>query len=185
MKRTAILLAAGCSRRFGTENKLLHLFGSKTMLEAAINALQSTEIFDEIIVVCGYQQEIIANVALANNVSVAYSKKWELGIAESIKAGVLAANDADVILLMPSDMPYLSAATIKAVTHAIDDKHTAAGAKNGDYLGVPAAFLLARYRNELLGLTGDCGAKHILINCVKPITIMADAKELIDIDVLI
>jgi len=49
MKRTAILLAAGCSRRFGTENKLLHLFGSKTMLEAAINALQSTEIFDEII----------------------------------------------------------------------------------------------------------------------------------------
>ena len=77
MRRTAVLLAAGGSRRFGVENKLLHLVNGKSMLEIAINNMQATAIFDEIVVVCGHQQELIAAIAYDNRVSVAYSDNWE------------------------------------------------------------------------------------------------------------
>ncbi|MFA6075122.1 MAG: nucleotidyltransferase family protein [Negativicutes bacterium] len=178
----AILLAAGGSRRFGAENKLLHLVNGKTMLETAIDALLSTEVFSEIIVVSSYQRDIITDIAQKKNVSVAYSDNWEMGIAESLKTGVLAATDADVVLFMPSDMPYLSADTIAAVALAVDENNAVACTKSGDYLGVPTAFYLNKYRDQLLGLTHDCGAKHILKSCVNPVMIAANAEDLIDID---
>ena len=184
MRRTAVLLAAGGSRRFGVENKLLHLVNGKSMLEIAINNMQATDIFDEIVVVCGHQQELIAAIAYDNRVSVAYSDNWECGIAESIKTGVLAANSTDVLLFMPADMPYLSARTISAVALAVDENHPVACTTSNDYFGVPTAFLLKRYRDELLKLTGDEGAKHILKKCFSPVAIAARAEELGDVDYL-
>ncbi|MEI6287655.1 MAG: nucleotidyltransferase family protein [Bacillota bacterium] len=182
MIRTAILLAAGRSRRFGVENKLLHIVDGKTMLEIAIHNLQSAAVFDEIVVVCGHQQELVAAIARQSGVSVTYSREWECGIAESIKAGVLAATTAEVLLFMPADMPYLSATTIAKVALAVDENHPVVCTKNNDYLGVPTAFLLKSYREELLALAGDQGAKHILTKCINPVVIAASAQELVDID---
>ena len=184
MRRTAILLAAGGSRRFGVENKLLHLVHGETMLQIAINTLRATAIFAEIVVVCGHQQAVIAAIARNSGVSTACADNWEYGIAESIKTGVLAANSTDVLLFMPADMPYLSARTISAVALAVDENHPVACTSSGDYLGVPTAFLLKRYRGELLKLTGDEGAKHILKKCFSPVAIAARAEELVDVDYL-
>ena len=55
---TAIVLAAGMSRRMGGENKLLLPFDSKTMLETTLDHILAANV-EEVIVVIGHDAEKI------------------------------------------------------------------------------------------------------------------------------
>ena len=85
---SVILLAAGQSRRMNGENKLIKIFKDKPLItHSVINILASS--IDELIVVLGYQREIIENIIDKNEkIKFVFNKNFQSGMASSIKTGL-------------------------------------------------------------------------------------------------
>jgi len=142
---TCIVLAAGFSRRLGHPKQLVE-FEGETLLARASRIAR--EVAPTIVVTRREFAELVPD-AIVN-------EDAEEGIASSIRAGV-AACDGDVLLML-CDQPLITAGHLRALV----DAHApiAATAYSGT-LGVPA-FFAAEFREELLALQGDSGAKSVI-----------------------
>lgn len=165
----AIVLAAGISRRFGSD-KLLHplTLHGVTLPLAAHSLLPWLETFSHITVVVRPAAELfcgtIETVLGANNSA---KIRWvactdaDKGMASSLICGVQANASATGWLIGLADMPAVPAAAIAGVRGALmDDASLAAPFLNGRH-GHPVGFS-ARYLEELLNLSGDTGARRLL-----------------------
>ncbi|HVP15689.1 MAG TPA: nucleotidyltransferase family protein [Terriglobales bacterium] len=156
---TAILLAAGSSRRFGSE-KLLASWRGRPLLAHALDALAGSPGIAETIAVV--QPSLAAPVA-PPRCRFVVNPEHEEGMASSLRAGVGAAPpEADAYLVALADMPEVGPALIAALI----DHFRAAGKP----IAVPVhrgrrghPVLIGRtLRSELLALRGDVGARAIL-----------------------
>lgn len=101
----AIVLAAGSSRRMGT-NKLAIKIGGLSVLEKSLLAFDNCELIDKIIVVYGDMQ-------FAKESTLRLSKPFELieGGAErqdSVSRGLSLVSDQDIVLIHDGARPYVS-----------------------------------------------------------------------------
>ncbi|MEM8681577.1 MAG: nucleotidyltransferase family protein [Planctomycetota bacterium] len=162
-KPTAIVLAAGSSRRMGDRNKLLLRRPSKPMVRIVCERVLASDC-DPVIVVLGYQHEkvqaALGDLPLTTIVNLNHSA----GMATSITAGVEAASMATAgFLFALGDMPEVTVATYAALVEAFIDA-------NGDAIVVPdhdgrrgnPVIFPQRYREQLRALGGDQGARRIL-----------------------
>ena len=96
IKAAVIYLASGNSKRFGQENKLLQMIGTKPMyrygLDRLIDLCKDHEGF-EIIVVTQYQE--IMKQTQYDQITTVFCPESKYGISWSIKAGIKAAKDAE------------------------------------------------------------------------------------------
>ena len=161
----AVVLAAGFSRRFGSD-KLLHplTLNGKTLPLAAHSLLPWFEIFDKVCVVTrigAETQKIADSLNEDSRLLWTVCEHAERGMAESLACGVRANIDAAGWLIGLADMPHVKASSITGVRDALlKGACLAAPSKNGR-LGHPVGFS-SRYLDELLVLEGDRGARHIL-----------------------
>jgi molybdenum cofactor cytidylyltransferase len=167
---TAIVLAAGFSRRFGSPKQLHEIDGETLVHRAARVALAVAPT----IVVIPADAPLIRDAVTHLDVTIIENREASEGMASSIRAGVTW-SDGDVLLLV-CDQPGVTAEHLQALI----DAHApiAASAYDGT-IGVPAYFA-AEYRNELLALGGDAGAKALLTkyaSIVAPVP-LADARDL-------
>ena len=113
---TAILLAAGSSRRMGDSNKLLLPWKGKPLV-----AITAEHILDagipELIIVTGYQAPEISAAVSHLNARIAYNPRHEKGMTSSIQTGVNAATGhgyliclADMAILTPEEYILLISA---------------------------------------------------------------------------
>ena len=90
IKAAVIYLASGNSKRFGQENKLLQMIGTKPMyrygLDRLIDLCKDHEGF-EIIVVTQYQE--IMKQTQYDPITTVFCPESKYGISWSIKAGIL------------------------------------------------------------------------------------------------
>ncbi len=110
---TAILLAAGLSRRMGAKNKLLlPIRGTPMVRHVALTYLAAID--GPLTVVTGFKADrIAAALALQGlDVKLAHNGAFDSGQPSSIAAGLAAAPDADLLLIGLADQPLLSAADI-------------------------------------------------------------------------
>lgn len=140
-----IVLAAGFSRRRGSPKQLVEIDG-ETLIHRA--ARMGSEV-GEVIVVTTRE---FSNLPFP----VVINEEAEEGIASSIRAGVAACDD-DVLITL-CDQPYVTADHLRALAAA--NAPIAATGYSGT-IGVPAYFA-RRFRDELLALRGDHGAKRII-----------------------
>ena len=105
MKLCVVLLAAGESRRFGRENKLLALYHGRPMIAKALETLGSLPCARKIAVVSDAQVDALAKEAGFQTV---LNSEVEQGMSHSIHLGVKNAGDADAVLLCAADLPKLS-----------------------------------------------------------------------------
>jgi molybdenum cofactor cytidylyltransferase len=104
---TAILLAAGESRRMVRENKLLLPFREKPMVRYMAESILASEA-GELIVVTGYQKQQIELALAGLNIRYAYNPDFYSGMASGIRTGVkLATSDSEAVMICLSDMPFL------------------------------------------------------------------------------
>lgn len=104
-KPTFIMLAAGNSRRFGS-NKLLYEIGGVPMYLRTLHKLQkaASELGNcEIIVVTQYEE--IASKAQESGVRVLINSHPERGISSSMQIGLAAAKESAACLFIVSDQP--------------------------------------------------------------------------------
>ena len=198
MTISAIYLAAGFSKRFG-ENKLLHEIDGKPMyqytLEKLISIWQEKTLISQVIVVTQYdeieqyivQQNTFLRGAMkdnANEIQVVRNMHSERGIASSLQLGIQAAGDADAYLFCVADQPYLKKETIENFVKGYIAAGKGIGCLSwGERYGNPTIFD-RKYKEELLGLSGDIGGRQIVSNNPEDVYRyeVTDAYELRDID---
>jgi len=183
---SAILLAAGESKRMGITKQILK-FGKNTILEYTINNLVNSKI-DEIILVLGYKaKEIKKQVSTDyDNLIITVNSDFRNGMSSSIKQGIRSINpEAKAALIVLGDQPLISSEIINLVIDSYNEKDVGIVAPIfKGIIGHPVCFNLDKYRDRLLGLSGDKGAKEIVDankNDFLGLKVSSD-KILVDID---
>ena len=155
-----MLLAAGRSRRFGREDKLLADVGGQTMLNRALSVLGVVGADARAAVVSSREAE---RIAVAEGFQIVRNDSPEAGLSRSIALGAAwaRAQRCDALLLAVADQPLLTAQSLSELIHAFRQRGHLACLADETHRGNPAVFSAA-YFDELLALRGDCGAKAVL-----------------------
>lgn len=160
---SAIILAAGQAKRMGLPaGKQLLPFGMSTVLETTIDYITASEV-DETLVVLGYRSEEIGKRIAAKPVKTVVNPDYRKGMSTSIIAGI-AASDArtQAYLLVLGDQPFISHQVINRLLNAFEhDRLKIIIPAFGGQRGHPVIFP-ASYKQELLNLRGDVGARQII-----------------------
>lgn len=169
---SAIILAAGRSRRMGERNKLLLKIGGQPVLARVLRAFASAPV-GEIIVVTGAQHErVSALVDRESGARVVHNEDYQSGMASSIRRGVRAAvPETAGYALCPGDLPLLSSPTVDRLCQAFAAQtapRIVAPTYDGQQ-GHPVLFG-ASFREALLDLEGDRGARNLLRSDEAPLT---------------
>ena len=160
---SAILLAAGESKRMGKPKQLMPM-GKSTLLEQAIDNLLNSSV-DETIVVVGHQAEEITGKIASRPLKIAINPDYRNGMSTSIIAGLILVNPrSQAVMLALADQPLVTSRTINQLIDAFKnhDKGIAVPTHRGTR-GHPVIFDI-KYKAELLKLKGDIGGREIVKN---------------------
>ncbi len=185
MKISAIVLAAGESRRMGSTKQLLPLEG-KVLLQDALDSLEKSEV-DEVILVLGHDAERIRREVTAPHARIVFNANYATGMVTSIQQGLAVLDEsADAFFIVLGDLPGIGPAVYNQLIEEFRRAHPAKGIIVPVYQskrGHPVLFSI-KYREESLRLRGDIGLREILLNHpgeILPVEVETDAI-LADID---
>ena len=154
---TTLLLAAGSGRRFGSQKLLAKLPDGRSVIAAAVENLAGCS--DRIVAVVG-ADDALANTLRALGCKVVQNPRADEGMGTSIAAGIAASVESDGWLIALGDMPYVNSQTVAAVKATMRPGGIVVpqcAGRNGHPVGFGSA-----YREELLALLGDTGARLLL-----------------------
>ncbi len=181
-----VLLAAGFSRRFGADDKLLQPLadGRSIGLAAAENLIKAIPLAVAVL----RPENVVLAQALQNiGLKIVYCHKTDAGMGGSISAAIGYAsqfpesNGGFVIAL--ADMPDIRPDTIKAIANQLQAGAAIVAPVFQGQRGHPVAFA-AKFGPARIGLTGEEGARSILKQHAQEIHLLPceDAGILADID---
>lgn len=184
-KIAAIILAAGQSRRMGTENKLLSEIDGKPMVTRVAELVTSSQAAS-VVAVLGHEASKVRGVLTSFDLSFSENPKFADGLSSSLIVGLDALpGDIDGVIICLGDMPRINARVIDQLIAAFDPLEGRAicvptfDGKQGNPI-----LLARRFFSEMREITGDRGARH-LIDSYQELTCEVEMSEdgvLIDID---
>ncbi len=180
MKIGAIVLAAGGSRRLGQPKQLLSYKG-KTFVRQAVDAAAKAEC-SPVIVVTGRDHESIASELKGEPVEMVPNELWERGIGSSIRTGMALLVDADAVVILTCDQPFVDPSLIARLIAAW--KQTGkriVACTYANTTGIPALFSSEIFP-KLLTLPDAQGAKHLIQSDVTDLWRVEFPMGEIDID---
>ena len=158
---SAILLAAGQSKRMNGENKLIKEIQGIPLIKLSVKNIVASSI-GELIIVLGHQKEIIEKLIDKNEkIKFFFNKDFESGMASSIKTGLdnlSEKNEAFFICL--GDMPMVSHDIYNQLIKSKDNKEIIVPTHKGQQ-GNPVLFNKSM-KEKVIDISGDVGAKKIL-----------------------
>lgn len=157
---SAIILAAGGSRRFGAHKLLADLAGASVLRRSA-DAICALELC-ETIVVAGAEVEAVRAALAGLPCRVVQASNWAEGMSASIRVGVEALqHEWEGLFLFLGDMPLVPGGLCAELARLAKSAGYAARPLCGDAPGHPVAFVKAA-AVDLMALTGDMGAGALL-----------------------
>lgn len=150
---TGLVLAAGGSRRLGEPKQLLP-YGSRTLLDHALETAQASG-FDQLIVALGGSSGEVRSRVDLSGAQVVENPDYGEGCSGSIAAGLSAVDPrCEVLVLMLGDQPGVTAATVRALIAGRPAGAALAVCRYDDGRGHPLAFGRSVF-GELRELHGD------------------------------
>ena len=187
MKIGALVLAAGFSKRFGTDKRTESVQGDEPMLLLTIKNLARH--FEEIIVVLRNNDQIIADLVLnrfqASRIIIHHAKDSIEGIGTSLASTIeiVAERKWKSIFVFLGDMPYIKQETIsKLKTEALTNPFNIIVPKFETETGHPVCFPNGFYK-EIGSLSGDVGAKKIINSNLERVMFVKTNDRGVNLDV--
>ena len=120
---SAILLAAGQSKRMNGDNKLIKKYNKKYLINHIIGTLIKSKV-NKIIVVLGFQKLKVRKITVKNKkINFVFNKNYKTGMASSIKTGLKRISKGSIgFLIVQADMPLISKKIINSLCYAIRKK---------------------------------------------------------------
>ena len=121
---SAIVLAAGQSKRMGGDNKLIKKYNKKYLINHIIGTLIKSKI-NKIIVVLGFQKIKVRKITVKNKkINFVFNKNYKSGMASSIKTGLKRILKKNIgFLIVQADMPLISKKIINSLCYAIENNN--------------------------------------------------------------
>jgi molybdenum cofactor cytidylyltransferase len=185
----AVILAAGASVRLGTPKQTI-LYEGKPLLQHAIEAAHGAGCQPVVVVLGAHADAILAHLAHfhLSPATIVHNDHWKQGIGTSIAVGIKALQQAEnavaAAIMMVCDQPYADAALLR--TLIAQHEQTGRGIVASTYAeteGVPALFS-NKYFDALIHLSGDTGAKKIMLQHQEDVALVPFEKGVIDIDTI-
>jgi molybdenum cofactor cytidylyltransferase len=167
-----ILLAAGASKRFGSD-KLLHpLAGQTPVALAALANLRSA--IPHVIAVVRPGTPVLEHSLSEAGATVILCVHAEQGMGASLSTAVAASGDVAGWVVALADMPFIRPETIGKIAASLAEGAAIVAPACRGERGHPVG-LAARFRAQLEALRGDEGARSVLMA-------NADLVKLIEVD---
>ena len=163
MKISAIILAAGESKRMGSLNKLLLPIHEEPIIRIVCKNVIKAKL-DQVILVTGHQSSEIKKVVPDQINQIIHNSQWKNGMMSSIFAGMSKLDDdIDGNLIILGDMPLISTKTIKLIKREFQKY-------DGEHIVYPTfsnkqanpVIFPKKYFSEILNSQGDKGCKKVL-----------------------
>ena len=158
---SAILLAAGQSKRMNGENKLTKEIQGIPLIKHSVKNILASSI-DELIIVLGHQKETIEKLINKNEkIKFVFNKDFESGMASSIKAGLNhLSKNTEAFFICLGDMPMVNSDIYNQLIKSRNHKDIIVPTYKGQQ-GNPVLFDNSM-KDKVLNISGDVGAKKIL-----------------------
>ena len=184
---SAILLAAGQSKRMQGQNKLLKKYKKKYLINHILNTLVKSKV-NNIFLVLGFQNLKVRKIIIkSEKIKCIYNKKYKSGLSSSIQTGLKKISKKNIgFLIVHADMPLVSKKIINVLCSAVKNKNKEIFVPvYKKKLGNPLAFKYSMIKS-LQKIKGGKGAKKIIkTNKSKIKLIKVNSKSiLIDFDQL-
>ena len=187
---SAVILAAGESRRMGKQNKLLLPIGGEALLVKLVTSVCASDV-GQVLVVIGHEAEKIRRELNEFPLNFVYNPNFSEGMTTSIKYGVkVVSHECDGLLICLGDMPFINTSEINKLIHAYVKNRI-----KGEGLIVVPVFKRQRgnpvlfsieFRNDILEHKKESGCKEVIMkNSDSVIEIEMDTENMIlDVDTM-
>jgi molybdenum cofactor cytidylyltransferase len=180
-----IVLAAGSSKRYGTENKLTQYINDKPVINHLMDKLLSIYDASELLVIIGYEHETIINLINNPNIACIFNRDYKNGIGTSISTGVKELDEnINGVMIIPADMPIISTNDLIKLQNKFLEFNCSKVIfpKYKSQIGNPV-LLPRNYFNILKNLKQDFGARS-QIKKHDIVTVETDIGTVFDIDTI-
>ena len=184
---SAILLAAGQSKRMQGQNKLLKKYKKKYLINHILNSLVKSKV-NKIIVVLGHENRKVKKISLkSKKITFVFNSQYLKGISTSIKSGLKKISKKNIgFLIAHADMPLVSKTILNSLCLSLKSKNKEIFVPiYKKKVGNPLAFKYSMIKS-LKKIKGDRGAKKLIkSNKLKVQLVKMKSKSiLIDFDQL-
>ena len=160
---TAILLAAGQSKRLFNQNKLIKNYKGKPLINYAVQAIIKSKI-EKLIIVLGFEYAKVKKKINKNKkIKFVINHNYIKGISSSIKCGLKKIpNKSDGFIIIQADMPKIRKNLLNKLYKEIKtNKKEIFVPRKNNKIGNPIGFKLTMI-NQLKKISGKRGAKSII-----------------------
>jgi len=155
-----LILAAGGSNRLGHAKQLVKIHG-QTLIQKCIEQVKNLN-NNHFSIVLGAQAEQIKQVISEHQTQILMNPDWLKGLSSSIKFGIKAIPEHFDILIILCDQYRIDQSDLNRLHSAwLQHPESLIAAQYENTIGVPA-IIPQKYRQQLLQLNGNQGAKVIL-----------------------
>ena len=181
---TIVILAAGKSKRLGTQKQLLQYKG-KTLLNHAVDTALKTGC-PSVIVVLGSNMDLLRKELKDKPVIIVENMGWQQGMASSIRCALENIKATIIrpqgVILMVCDQPHVNSSLL---LNLLEKKQQAglpiAASSYAGKMGTPALFDKSFFP-ALMKLTGDKGAGKLISDNPDKVATLSFPAGIIDID---
>jgi molybdenum cofactor cytidylyltransferase len=163
---SAVLLAAGESRRMGEFKQLLKM-GGKSFVQCCADALLQSRA-DEVIVVTGHRAGEVERELSGMPVRFVHNADYRLGMSSSIKCGLAALSpNSRACLIALADQPLIDHKTVDKLIGAYEAGHPAVVLPTHQGKRGHPILLDTSLRDEVLGIDSSVGLRAVIARHLK------------------
>ncbi len=159
---SAIILAAGLSKRMKIGNKLLLERNKIPIIKTTLDKIKASNVKD-LILVLGNNAKPILNIIKNEKIKISYNKDYKSGVSSSIKKGIKELdNSSEGVIICLADMPSIKTSTYnKLISTYYENKNKNIVPYFRNQKGNPVLFSKS-YFKSLMNIKGDVGAKNLI-----------------------
>jgi molybdenum cofactor cytidylyltransferase len=176
-----VLLAAGGSRRFGSQ-KLVAMLDGVPVVRRAFTAVSSAT--DGTLVVVGSDAEAVTRALEATSANIVVNSDWAFGLSTSLRCGILAVPPStEAVIVGLGDEPAVDSHVCRELVRVWRrDKKPIVAARYNGVQDHPVLFDRTVF-GELTSLEGDVGAKSVINRSAERVAFVdVSAPQPIDVD---